>query len=147
MIISEINIVCINSSVTVFPKNNTLWCEILKRKDNPYNKDYVFLKKLPGTWYNFFPNDTQYWDHSFFDFSHDCLNNRYYVKEEEEYAGVLLQLIDLYLSLSPIRTVGLLLRIEGEEKGRVCFLTKKQFSELFIRGKIEFNRIYMIIDN
>lgn len=146
MIISEINIICINSSHAVLPENNRLCCEVFNRKDNPYNRDYVFFKKLPGTWYNFFPNDNQYWDHSFFDFSYDCLNERYFVKEEKEYSGILLYLINFYLSLSPVKAIGLLLRIEDGEKGRVCFTTKSFFVELLREKQIEFNRIYIIID-
>ena len=143
MVISDFNIVCLNQHVAQTINYKDIGTDIVS---NGYGKHWKVLKKSCGIWYQFYPNErniTKQYNDEFFDLS--IVDNIYYLVLLDNHGKDVKDIVETYLSFSPINEIIVLFRLdEYMESDKITKLSVVDFIENLNNGSLQFNKIYKV---
>lgn len=147
MVISDLNIICINQTAPYYIKKDGIGIDIVTRHDG-YGKHWKRFRKSTGIWYQFYPterlNKNQYED-EFFDLIIN--NNDWYAVVYKKYSMMIVDIVNTYLALSPTHDLLFLIRIdEHGESLKTKIIDSKHFEYDLKNGQLKFNTVYHIIE-
>lgn len=146
MVISDFNIICLGQSTPELITCEKIGVDVITSKDG-YGLHWKTLSNSNGIWYQFYPLEreiTKQYNDEFFDLT--VIDMKYVAVSLENHVVGLKNLVDTYLSLSPIHEILLLIRLdEHGESDDVSDLTAEDFASNLYEDKLQFNKIYHII--
>ena len=146
MVISDFNIVCLNQFDPKLITREGISIDIIDSHSG-YGRHWKVLKSK-GVWYQFYPIErdlTRQYNDEFFDLIIE--NTNYQAIALKKYDADLKEIIDSYLSFSPIHEILVLIRLDeyGESK-KITKMKAKDFKINLDTGKLLFNRIYRVVE-
>ena len=162
MVIADFNIICLGAKkpdIYVDPRIHTEWNDRYNLNSPPYYKDnWEIVSLFRGIWYSIEPAErlTLNYEHEIFDLGTKGINicssrgreiKLSSVRVTPPFEGLFPNLIKYYVNLSPIKTICLLLRLQGKED-EIHFgpLNISRFMCMLNEDKVMFNAVYFISD-
>ncbi len=109
------------------------------------NNEYIFAQSLSGIWYSFEPKERENGDYSAEWFDLEIKNNQYVLTVNEKDKDKVLNIINQYIELSPIKYIGVLFRLQDRKKEKIKgIISKKQFVKMLLHNKIRYNCLYIV---
>lgn len=109
------------------------------------NDEYLFAQNLKGIWYSFEPKEREYREYTAEWFDLEIRNNQYFLTVNEKDKEIILNIINTYIELSPIKHIGVLFRLQQKKEEKIKgVIPKKKFTEMLFNGKIRYNCLYIV---
>lgn len=146
MVISDFNIICLSQLTPSLISYNGIVIDVISLH-NGYGQHWKVLQKSKGVWYQFSPLEretTRQYNDEFFDLT--VCNTDFQVVVLEKYHDTLKEIVDDYLTLSPIHEILVLIRLD--EKGESNNNVMMKYTDFVINldaGKLLFNKIYHVV--
>lgn len=109
-----------------------------------YN-EHLFSQNINGIWYSFEPLERIKGDYSAEWFDLDVSHSGPKVVLIPKHQEKVLNILEHYAEVSSNEYIGVLFRIEGENKEKIVgVLTKRQFRKLLMGKKLKYNCMYIV---
>ena len=146
MVISDLNIICLEQIKPHIFNENSVSIDIVDRTEGAYNPEWQYLKDLNGVWYSVYPRNRlglRTYNDEFFDLG-SRLETTFYIDINEKYKDTLISIFEFYVSESPVHEVDIMIWLDGDEKmPRIC-CSFDRFIELLVNGKLLFGVLYHV---
>ena len=147
MVVADYFILCFHQKKAEI--NSSIDCIIQAHKSPSSKKvlfnEHLFSQSIDGIWYSFEPTERNNGNYSaeWFDLDISHRGNR--VAIVQKYQEKVLRIFDYYINSTPEDYIGVLFRLEGKNKEKICgVLTEKQFRKLLTEDKLKYNCMYIV---
>lgn len=107
--------------------------------------EHLFAQHLRGIWYSFEPLERDVGDYTKEWFDLEIVNNQYRVSLIEEYKMKVINIIEEYVKLSPIKHIGVIFRIQASHKDHIKGVIKsREFIKMLQENRVRYNCLYII---